>query len=211
MVRSETVVRYDALVRGLMRLPGPVRLVGVDGCGGAGKTTFADRLSRAADNCPVVHTDDFASYDEPLDWSPRLLRDVVEPLSNGRPATFHRYDWVARDFEQATTTVLPQPLVVIEGVGATRSAWADRLAIRVWVDTPRELRLQRGLDRDGADMAEFWQWWMAAEDLYVRADGPIERADLVVDGTPSVPHDADVEYVRLSEPRPAEPAARGSR
>jgi hypothetical protein len=47
-----------------MAKPGPIRLVAVDGPGGAGKSTFARALSEAAGGAPVIHTDDFAADDE---------------------------------------------------------------------------------------------------------------------------------------------------
>lgn len=189
------VVRYDDLASEVRRTPGPVRLVGVDGCGGAGKTTFAARLARAAGDCPVVHTDDFASFDEPTQWWPRMLAEVVDPLLRGEPATFHPYDWFARRTSAAVVTVAPGAIVVIEGVGATRAAWRDRLALRVWVDAPRSLRLRRGLDRDGEHMREFWQWWMEAEDGYVAAEQPQVHAHLVVAGDPDIAHDPETEFV----------------
>lgn len=67
----------EHVVEALMERPGPVRLVAVDGPGGAGKSTFADRLAAAAGGAPIIHTDDFASADNPIDWwpsSPHLRR-----------------------------------------------------------------------------------------------------------------------------------------
>ncbi|MDQ1696616.1 MAG: hypothetical protein QOJ03_1969 [Frankiaceae bacterium] len=187
-------------------VPGSVRLVGVDGCGGAGKTTFSARLSHALDGAPVVHTDDFASYDEPLNWWPRLLSEVIEPLLRKEPATFRPYDWVARRPAAELITVTAAPVVVIEGVGATRNAWRDRLALRVWVDCPRDIRLARGLARDGADMVDFWTWWMAEEHAYVTAERPWAHADLVIDGAPELgpetEYDADLEFVEISVSAP---------
>lgn len=198
----DVVRRFTDLAATVLAMPGPVRLVGVDGCGGAGKTTFAQRLSAAANHCPVVHTDDFASYDEPLAWWPRMERDVVEPLLRGDAATFHPYDWVARRPADETITVRPAPLVVIEGVGATRSAWRDALALRIWVDAPRDVRLRRGLERDGAHMLEFWQWWMAQEDDYVATEQPLAHADVVVDGAPTgAPGPGEFAEISLSAPR----------
>ena len=196
MVVDERVRRFDELAAELLARPGAVRLVGVDGCGAAGKTTFAARLSRAAD-AQVVHTDDFASWDEPIEWWPRMLAEVIDPLSRGESATFHPYDWVERRPSDVVLTILPAPLVVIEGVGATRAAWRDRLVARVWVDAPPEERLRRGLDRDGAHMAEFWEWWMAAEDRYVLDEHPDRYADIRVAGDPSVRHDPQSEFVQL--------------
>jgi uridine kinase len=191
------VRRLDLLTKELLAAPGDVRLVGIDGLGAAGKTTLAQRLAKSAADAPVVHTDDFASFDGPMHWWPRMLADVVEPLLAGRPASYHPYDWVARRFADDTITVEPAPLILIEGVGATRAAWRDRLTSRLWVDAPRELRLRRGLERDGEHLREFWDWWMKEEDAYVRDEDPFGHADLVVDGASTTSYDADTEFVEL--------------
>ena len=52
----------------------------------------------------------------------------------------------------------------------------------IWVDAPAEVRLQRGLDRDGPAALEQWQAWMAEEDEYRSRERPDERADLVIRG-----------------------------
>ena len=190
--------RFDELAADLLSHDGVVRLVGVDGCGAAGKTTFAARLASAAGNAPVIHTDDFASFDEPTQWWPRMLAQVIDPLSRQEPATFRPYDWIERRRSDETVTVDPAPLVVIEGVGATRKAWRDRLVARIWVETSREERLRRGLERDGDHMLEFWQWWMAAEDDYVLEERPDQAADIRVDGEPTLAHDPEREFVQIA-------------
>jgi uridine kinase len=185
----------------------PVRLVGIDGCGGAGKTTFAQRLTAAANNkWPIVHTDDFATHDEPLDWWPRMLTQVIEPLLRNQPATFRPYNWVLRR-PGKLITVAPSEIVVVEGVGATRKAWRDELAMRIWIDTDSDLRLRRGLERDGDELADFWRDWRTAEDRYVAEEHPQQHADLVVDGDPTERHDPEREFVVLSEPQRAGAAA----
>jgi uridine kinase len=198
---DERVRRFDELARDLLSRPSDgVRLVGVDGLGAAGKTTFASRLSRAAGGAPVVHTDDFASWEQPVEWWPRMLAEVVEPLSNGETATYTPYEWVRRSPAEQSITVTPDPLVVIEGVGATRLAWRDRLTARIWLDAARDTRLARGLERDGEHMREFWGWWMAAEDRYVAAEHPEAGANLVVDGEPTIAHDPETEFVEILRP-----------
>lgn len=195
-----TTRSFAALAEQLIAVDVPVRLVGVDGCGGAGKSTFAQRLSEAGGGWPVVHTDDFASHAEPMQWWPRMLRDVVGPLLRGEPARFHPYDWVARTFAATEIVVAPAPIVVIEGVGATRAAWRDRLALRVWIETARDVRLARGIARDGEQLREFWADWMRAEDGYVAEEDPQAYADLVVDGNPDAPSSPG-EFVVISERR----------
>jgi uridine kinase len=194
---------YEQLVGQIRASPGRVRLVGIDGCGGAGKSTFAQRLAQHGGGWPVIHTDDFATHDQPMEWWPRMLRQVIQPLSRDEPATFRPYDWVHRRPGDDEITVTPDDVVIIEGVGATRAAWRERLMLRIWADADSTLRLRRGLERDGADLAEFWRDWRVAEDAYVATYDPVSHADLVVAGDPTTPHDLETEFVVVSERRRA--------
>lgn len=160
-----------------------MRLIGIDGCAGAGKTTLAARLSATLGGVPVIHTDDFASHDVPMEWWPRMLHDVIEPLLRGDPASYRPYDWSSRRLADTTATIEPSNVVIIEGVGATRKAWRERLALRIWVDCPRDVRLARGIERDGEELRDFWLDWMRVEDAYVDSERPAEHADVVVDGS----------------------------
>ncbi|MCZ9336997.1 hypothetical protein NGM37_04295, partial [Streptomyces sp. TRM76130] len=83
----------------LRRLPpscGPVRLIGVDGHAGSGKSTFARHLARALGGVPVLHLDDIASHPELFGWTGRLLEQVIEPFSRGAVARYSPYDWRTR-------------------------------------------------------------------------------------------------------------------
>lgn len=197
------VATLSDLVDDIRAHAGPVRLVGIDGCGGAGKTTFASRLAVALGGAPTIHTDDFASHDDPIEWWPRLLRDVVDPLLRGDVASYVPYDWVNRRPASHVVTVEPAAVVLIEGVTAIRAAWRDRLAFRVWVDCPRDLRLARGIERDGEALRQFWLDWMRAEDKYVERERPWAHADAIVDGSVAAPNPEDgyIAISGLSEPR----------
>jgi hypothetical protein len=50
------------------------RVVAIDGHGGAGKSTLAKRLAKELGGAQIVETDDFASWDNPLNWWPRLKK-----------------------------------------------------------------------------------------------------------------------------------------
>ncbi|HEX3908714.1 MAG TPA: aminodeoxychorismate synthase [Mycobacteriales bacterium] len=173
---------YDDLVARIRALPGGIRLVAVDGCGGAGKSTLAARLAADLDGAPILRTDDFASWDNSLDWWPRMLVEAIQPLANGAAARFQRYDWEASRLG-GEVVVEPAPVVIIEGVSASRVEWAHMLSFAIWVETPRDVRLRRGLQRDGAAALPLWEQWMADEADYVARDRPDVRADVVVDGT----------------------------
>jgi uridine kinase len=111
-------------------------------------------------------------------------------------ARYQAYDWQAHEL-RAWREVRPAEVVVLEGVGAARSAVADRLAYSVWIETPASRRLERGLERDGEAMRGQWREWMASEDRFFGAEEVRERADRVVDGDPSVAHDPERDFVRL--------------
>jgi len=160
------------------------RIVAIDGPGGAGKTTLASQLTEALGGAQVVHTDDFASWDDPVDWWPRLLEQVLEPLARGDTARFRRSRW-ARVEEEAWVEVAPADFVILEGVSASREAFRPFLTYSIWVEAPADVRLRRGLERDGEGARAQWEEWMAEEDRYVERERPQERVDLVLSGASS--------------------------
>lgn len=180
--RETPYVDLDAMVEEIMCRSGPVRLVAIDGPGGAGKSTFADRLAGAAGGAPIVHTDDFASADNPLNWWPRLLQQVIVPLKRGEAAHFQRYDWSMQSLAE-WQTIEPAPIVLIEGVSSGRSEWVGHLSYLFWIETPRGLRLERAVERDGPEALDDWEIWMGEEDAHYANDPTRDRADTEIDDT----------------------------
>lgn len=175
---------------------GQVRLVAIDGPGGAGKSQFADRLASFLDDAPIVRTDDFASWDEPLDWWHRLEAEVLRPLERGEPVGYRAYDWSRRQPGE-WRELNAHDVVLLEGVSSARRAAAGRLSLAIWVETPRVVRFARGLARDGEAMRAQWEAWMAEEDAHYAVDPSRDRADVIAAGAPSLTHDPRSEYVRL--------------
>ncbi len=166
----------------LRRLPpscGPVRLIGVDGHAGSGKSTFAGRLAATLGDAPVLRLDDIASHDELFGWTGRLLGQVIDPLSRGETAHYAPYDWRARSFG-AARPLPPAPVVLIEGVGAGRAALRPYLARLLWMELPREEAWARGRARDGAEQRAFWDGWVPAERLHFADDPSRPHAHLLV-------------------------------
>jgi uridine kinase len=71
--------------------------------------------------------------------------------------------------------------VIVEGVYALRPQLRDFYDITIFVDTPRDYRLRRMLDRN-ADEAERIVRWMAAEDWYLDNEDPRSHANVVLSG-----------------------------
>ena len=163
-----------------------VRLVAVDGGAGAGKTTLANRLAEEL-GAPVIQLDDFISFGDLEGWWPRFESQVLEPLFLGERAHFQIRDWVndVHGDGLADWKEIPwYPTVIIEGVGASRQAVADRLTFAIWVEVDAAERLRRGLerDRDQPNIVEIWQRWQVMEAEFFARDKPQERADVVVSG-----------------------------
>jgi uridine kinase len=110
------------------------------------------------------------------------------PFSRGEPVRYEPSDW--GDGPGDAKDIKPRAFTILEGVGASRAELRPYLACTVWIDAPPDLRLERGLERDGPDSAERWRSWMAQEVSYVTQQGPKQRADFVLDG-------ADPTFARL--------------
>lgn len=161
-------------------------MVGVDGPSGSGKSTFARELAAAA-GAPIIEMDDFGSWGDFAGWWSRLEEQVLEPLFAGGAARYQVRDWPGDEFGSSLRgwkTLAWSPLVILEGVTCTRQAVADRLAYAVWVEAPRDVRLHRGVERDGEDHRHLWVRWQVEEADFFSADGARDRADLIIDTSP---------------------------
>ncbi|MFF1640961.1 uridine kinase [Streptomyces sp. NPDC058246] len=170
-------------LRGLPPSCGLVRLIGVDGHAGSGKTTFAGQLAAALDDAPVLHLDDIATHEELFGWTERLLGQVVEPLRRGEPARYAPYDWIARRFGP-DRELPPAPVILLEGVGAGRTALRPFLARLLWMELPHDEAWARGQRRDGEAQSAFWDGWVRAERQHFAKDPSRPFADLLVQQCP---------------------------
>lgn len=188
---------------------GRVHLVVVDGPSGSGKTTLAGRLLTAAATAEpgvraaLVHLDDLYEGWSGLHAdrghgtvSQRLLGDLLEPLAAGRSGRWRRYDWNASGFAE-WHTVEPPDLLVIEGCGSADPGYRLRTSLQLWVEAAPELRLRRGIERDGEDLRDHWRAWQREEDGLFAARRTRAIADLRIDGAPTVPHDRGTQIVLL--------------
>ena len=176
-------------------MAGRTTLVAIDGLGGAGKSTLARQVATALQVAATVGVDDFYrpmpaaeratlgskdGYDRYFEWE-RLREDVLVPLIRESHARYRRYDWVNNGLAE-WHEVEPGSVVIVEGVYSTRPELRPYFSVTVYVDTPRDQRIARMLNRGYEDLS--WvEHWMSAEDWYVEHVRPAEHVDLVVDGS----------------------------
>ena len=165
---------------------GGTRVILLDGPAGSGKTTLGERLGTALD-AQVLHADDmYEGWDGLVKLRDILLTRILERLSRGENAGFERWDWEA-SARSEFVTVQRADFLVIEGVGVAQRVARAYASLVIYVDAPWTERLARGVARDGEAMRAQWEVWQDAEEEFLNAEGTLQAADTVVDGTCPVP------------------------
>ncbi|MCA2213303.1 uridine kinase family protein [Jidongwangia harbinensis] len=203
------VERLDLVARTLVTAagspPSRPRVIAVDGRGGSGKSTLAARLQQRIAGAAVVHTDDVAWWHSRFGWDDLMIEGILRPLHAGQEVHYQPPAWAARGRTGHIDVPGTASTVIVEGVGASRREVAHLIDVAVWVQSDfaeAERRgVRRDVERDGLDVAvaeREWQEWAAEEVPFLLADQPWERADLVVAGTPPLPHDPETELVIMA-------------
>jgi uridine kinase len=125
---------------------------------------------------------------------------VLAPLRAGRPGAYRPYDWYAGRFADRTVQVPVTDVLVLDGVTSARRAVADELSLAVWLAMPFDRSVARAVARDGEAARAELEGWHRREAAHFAADATAERADLVVDGAPTRPHDPATEFVAVRAP-----------
>jgi hypothetical protein len=207
------------LVRSLTR-PAAARISGrpvvlaVDGRSNNGKTTLALRIAQGVPGAVVIHTDSIAWAHSRFGWADLLTDGILTPVHRGEPVSYRPPRWA--EFGRAGSLDVPSgcPLLIIEGDGAGRREVAHLVDVLIWVQADeREAerrRLARELTPDPLDESNRApggepfdnDGWMAEEIPFNAAQRTWERADVIVCGTPEIPHNPGTEVVVAARPRP---------
>lgn len=186
------MIRLDNVLRERTPNNGVYLTICVDGRGASGKTTLADFLGTRLDGFTVLHGDDyFEPHDDPITWGDfnetRFDADVLSRVRIGeRPIPLKPFDFPHGRIGDEQLLAISRGLLLERWFGLALDAPWD---VTIWVDTPPEVCLERGLSRDGAaalgDRARLaWETvWQPREERYIRATAPTDAAQFVVDGT----------------------------
>jgi len=203
---NPTVSELAARARSTDARLGTTRLLLIDGPAGAGKTSLGNRFMDAlggwrsfagaydpADPPPadlpaqLLHGDDMYEGWSGLDRLDSILMDqVIMPLALGDTGAFRMWDWFLNR-RSHVIAVPPRQFLVIEGVGVASRKAREFASLVVYVDAPAEVRLKRGIERDGEHMRAEWERWQVSEAVHLKAEGLPRAADLVIDGTRGIP------------------------
>ncbi len=166
-----------------------VRFISIDGHGGSGKSTLAKKLAESL-NAEIIHIDDFTGLGATSDWYKALTTNVIKPaMSGSRALSYPRAKWWAEHDPEPTVNQMVTEIMIVEGVCSSRAELRDYMALKIFVDTPRDICIQRGLARDKGmggksddEVLAQWNQWLEWDDEYFAKDDPQSIADIVISG-----------------------------
>lgn len=180
-------------------------LVGIAGGTGSGKSTLARRLSRALGEslCAVVSQDNYyrdlsglsleararVNFDHPDSIDSELLARHLTMLKAEQTVVSPRYDFSRHMRSHGGQPVEARPVVLVEGILVL--VWpevAEQLDVKIFVETPHDVRLARRVQRDIANrgrdvegvLRQYLETVRPMHESYV--DPSRSAADLVVPG-----------------------------
>ena len=140
-------------------------LIGIAGGTGSGKTTLANNLVNYFGRAEVsiLRHDNYykrhdeltyeertrLNYDHPDAFDTELLCDHIRQLKAGKPVEMPVYDYTIHNRSDQTTLVLPNPVIILEGIMIfAEPALVDLMDFRIFVDTDADERILRRILRD---------------------------------------------------------------
>ena len=148
-----------------MLLNKPV-IIGIAGGSASGKTTIARKIIETFENTnsiTIIKEDDYynhqtnmsfedrkkTNYDHPLAFDHELMRFQLLELINNCIIEKPTYDYTVHNRSTVTEIVEPKDVIIVEGLFVLEEKEIrDLLDIKVFVDTPNDVRFIRRLVRD---------------------------------------------------------------
>ena len=144
----------------------PHIFIGIAGGTASGKTSIAKKIVdsfKDTNSVVILKEDDYykdqshltfqerikTNYDHPLAFDHDLLIKHIDELKKGKDINKPTYDFVTHNRSNVTEVVKAADVIILEGLFVLENKEIrDRLVIKVFVDTPADLRFIRRLTRD---------------------------------------------------------------
>jgi len=140
-------------------------IIGIAGGTGSGKTSLAKEIlsEYGEGEVAVIEQDSYyndlshilyeerviQNYDHPDSIDIELFESHLHGLLNGESVNVPTYDFSTHVRMQKTTTITPHHVIVVEGILTLHyTQLRDLFAIKIFVDTPADIRFIRRLTRD---------------------------------------------------------------
>ncbi len=139
------------------------KVIGICGGSGSGKTTIVRKISELVSDFVFIPQDNYYksaghisnsnitafNFDHPDAFDNALLIEHLDLLREGKPIDMPIYDFVHHKRREESIRVEPRKLVIFEGIMIfTHREVRDRIDLKIYVDTPDDIRFIRRLTRD---------------------------------------------------------------
>jgi uridine kinase len=140
-----------------------VRIIGISGGSGSGKTTIVRRIAEVVPDFVCLAQDSYYksaeyvdnqnitafNFDHPSAFDTDLVVEHLRALKRGQTIRVPVYDFVHHRRSGETVEVAPHSLVLFEGIMVfVDPRVRDLLDLKLYVDTPDDIRFIRRLQRD---------------------------------------------------------------
>lgn len=164
-------------------------LLGIAGGTGSGKTTVANNIVKrlALDSITIITMDSYyrdladlpparrdeANFDHPDSVEMDLFVEHLRGLKSGRTIEQPVYDFTRHVRTGETTLIEPRDVIIAEGILLFHAPEIrDCLDIKIFVDTPSDIRLLRRITRDIRDRGRTLE---SVTEQYVRTVRPMHE------------------------------------
>ena len=144
-----------------------IRVIGIAGGTGSGKTTITRRLIQSfGEEVSVVHHDNYykahhdmpyeerakLNYDHPNAFDTDLMLRHIRQLKAGKSIQCPVYDYSIHDRTDKTVLIRPTRVIIVEGIRIYESLeLCKEMDIKIYVDTDADVRILRRIVRDVRD------------------------------------------------------------
>lgn len=144
-------------------------IIGIAGGTASGKTTLARKLyesTKKVGSVSILRFDDYyykmdhltyeerckINYDHPDSFDVELLISHLHELKKGNPIDKPTYDYVVHNRAKETELIEPSNVIIVEGILIFAiPVLREMFDVKIFVDTPDDIRLLRRLKRDVED------------------------------------------------------------
>ena len=178
-------------------------IIGICGGTGSGKTTIARRIVETvgAKNVVLVEQDSYyrnladmpldarrqTNFDHPDSIDSEMLMNHLKRLKNGDSIEMPVYDFRTHTRSSEVERIKPKPVVIVEGILIfSEPRILNLLDVRVFVDTPDDIRFIRRLQRDITERGRgvksvIEQYFATVRPMYFEfVEGSKRYADIII-------------------------------
>ena len=140
-----------------------VKLIGITGGSGSGKSTVVRKISEAHSDSICIAQDNYYksayfvnnhnilafNFDHPDAFDMDLMVENLKDLKAGKAIDMPQYDFVKHQRKTETKHIEPKTIIIVDGLMVLYDKRIrDLLDLKLFVDTPSDIRFVRRLQRD---------------------------------------------------------------